>query len=125
MQVLKAKLGAADVTNMYDNNNSSLMSINHSSQIKPRILQIQYTFDAIRNELKSRTTGGDFNITESFDYDDNNRLVNCTNPVTGIKPAQNRNLYDVKGRILENDQVGSIQFQNNQYGFECSRNSEL
>ncbi|MFP3600262.1 hypothetical protein, partial [Chryseobacterium sp. SIMBA_029] len=59
------------------------------------------------------TTGGDFNITESFDYDDNNRLVNWTNPITGVK-VQNatRNVYDVKGRIQENDQVGKIKFDN-------------
>ncbi|ASE62716.1 RHS repeat-associated core domain-containing protein [Chryseobacterium indologenes] len=111
-QVLQSKLGAAEVTNMYDNN-SFLTSTNHSSQIKQNILQLTYSFDAIKNELRSRVTGGDFNITESFDYDDNNRLVNWTNPVTGIK-TQNAtlNVYDAKGRILENNQVGKIKFEN-------------
>jgi len=110
-QVLKAKLGAADVNNTYDAN-GFLTNVNHSSSVKPGILQLSYAFDAIKNELKSRTTGGDFNIVESFDYDDNNRLVNWTNPVTGIKPSLNRNVYDVKGRIMENDQVGKIKFEN-------------
>ncbi|MBV8326129.1 SpvB/TcaC N-terminal domain-containing protein, partial [Chryseobacterium sp.] len=110
-QVLKAKLGAVDISNVYDNN-GFLTNVNHSSAVKPSILQLSYSFDAIKNELKSRTTGGDFNITESFDYDDNNRLVNWTNPVTGVKPSANRNVYDVKGRILENDQVGKIKFEN-------------
>ncbi|MCP1301658.1 type IV secretion protein Rhs [Chryseobacterium sp. S0630] len=110
-QVLKAKLGAADINNTYGTN-GFLTNVNHSSQIKPGILQISYSFDAIKNELKSRTTGGDFNINESFDYDDNNRLVNWTNPVTGIKPTANRNVYDVKGRITQNDQVGTIKFEN-------------
>ena len=110
-QVLAAKLGAAQITNTYDDN-GFLSSVNHSSSVKSGILQLSYSFDAIRNELKSRSTGGDFNINESFDYDDNNRLVNWTDPVTGIKPQPNRNVYDVKGRILENDQIGTIKFQN-------------
>lgn len=110
-QVLKAKLGAADINNIYDAN-GFLTNVNHSSAVKPSILQLSYSFNAIKNELNSRTTGGDFNIAESFDYDDNNRLVNWTNPVTGIKPITNRNVYDVKGRITQNDQVGSIKFEN-------------
>ncbi|PWN65327.1 RHS repeat-associated core domain-containing protein [Chryseobacterium viscerum] len=110
-QVLSAKLGAANVNNTYDAN-GFLTNVNHSSQVKPSILQLSYSFDAIKNELKSRTTGGDFNIVESFDYDDNNRLVNWTNPVTGIKPSTNRNVYDIKGRIMENDQVGTMKYEN-------------
>ncbi|SHF33884.1 FG-GAP-like repeat-containing protein [Chryseobacterium takakiae] len=110
-QVLKSKLGAAEINNSYDAN-GYLTNINHSSIAHPGILQISYAFNAIKNELVSRTTGGDLNITESFDYDDNNRLVNWTDPVTGIKPSANRNTYDVKGRILENDQVGTIKFEN-------------
>lgn len=110
-QVLKAKLGAADINNTYDTN-GFLTNVNHSSAVKPSILQLSYSFNAIKNELNSRITGGDFNIVESFDYDDDNRLVNWTNPVTGIKPAINRNVYDAKGRILENDQVGTIKFEN-------------
>jgi RHS repeat-associated protein len=110
-QVLQAKLGAANVTNVYDTN-GFLASVNHSSAVKPSILQLSYSFNAIKNELNSRTTGGDFNIVESFDYDDNNRLVNWTNPVTGVKPTTNRNVYDIKGRIIENDQVGTMKYQN-------------
>ena len=110
-KVLKAKLGVVDITNTYDTN-GFLTNVNHSSVIKPSILQLSYSFDAIKNELKSRTTGGDFNIVESFDYDDNNRLVNWTNPVTGIKPSVNRNVYDIKGRIMENDQVGTMKYEN-------------
>ncbi|WP_336962802.1 SpvB/TcaC N-terminal domain-containing protein [Chryseobacterium contaminans] len=110
-QVLAAKLGATLITNTYDGN-GFLSNVNHSSQVKSSILQLSYSFDAIKNELKSRSTGGDFNINESFDYDDNNRLVNWTDPVTGIKPQPNRNVYDAKGRILENDQVGKVKFEN-------------
>ncbi|GAA4159078.1 hypothetical protein GCM10022217_21220 [Chryseobacterium ginsenosidimutans] len=110
-QILSEKLGASDINNTYDANNF-LSTVNHSSQVKPGILQLSYSFDALKNELKSRITGGDFNITESFDYDDNNRLINWTNPVTGIKPQTNRNVYDVKGRIMENDQVGTMKYEN-------------
>lgn len=110
-QILQSKLGEANIVNTYDNN-GFLTNVNHSSQAKPGILQLSYSFDAVKNELKSRTTGGDFNIVESFDYDDNNRLVNWTNPVTGVKPQLNRNVYDIKGRIVENDQVGTIKYEN-------------
>ena len=109
-QVLTAKLGAAVISNMYDSS-GFLTKVNHSSQIKSGILDLEYTFDGVRNELKSRKTMGDFNIIELFDYDDNNRLVSWTNPVTGAKPS-NRNVYDAKGRILENDQVGIIKYGN-------------
>jgi RHS repeat-associated protein len=110
-QVLQSKLGAVNIDNSYDAN-GFLTSIDHSSTIKPHLLQIAYSFNGVKNELLSRTTSGDFNITELFDYDDNNRLINWTNPLTNVKPASIRNLYDVKGRILENDQVGIMQFEN-------------
>lgn len=110
-QVLKAQLGAAEINQSYEND-GTLSQVNHSSAIKPSILQLSYNFNAIKNELEVRTTGGDFNIVESFDYDDNNRLINWTNPVTGIKPSTNRNVYDIKGRIMENDQVGTMKYEN-------------
>ena len=109
-QVLSSKLGAANIINAYDGN-GFLISVNHSSQVKSGILDLGYSFDGIRNELKSRRTTGDFNIIESFDYDDNNRLVSWTDPVTGAKPL-NRNVYDAKGRIMQNDQVGAIKYGN-------------
>lgn len=109
-QVLTSKLGSSIISNTYDTN-SFLTNINHSSATGSSILQIDYEFDAIKNELKSRTTTGDFNILESFDYDDNNRLINWTDPVSGIKPSIDRNKYDNKGRIKMNDQVGEILFE--------------
>ncbi|WP_082129105.1 RHS repeat-associated core domain-containing protein [Chryseobacterium gallinarum] len=107
--VLRAKLGEAEINNQYDLN-GFLTNVNHSSSAKPDIISISYSFDAVKNELKSRKSGSI--ATEYFDYDDNNRLVNWTDPVTGIKPNTNRNIYDVKGRIRENDQVGLIKFDN-------------
>lgn len=110
-QVLKAKLGAATINDTYDSN-GFLTDIHHTSAAHTDILKIKYTFDAIRNELTYRKTEGDFAIEEKFDYDDNNRLINWTDPVTGIKPSSSRNVYDVKGRITQNDQVGTMKYEN-------------
>jgi len=108
-QALTSKLGTSTINNLYDNN-GFLTNINHSSAVKPSILQVSYSFDAIKNELKNRTTGGDFTILESFTYDDNNRLTSWTDPRTG---QISNNVYDLKGRILENDQVGQVKYENN------------
>ncbi|KKO89201.1 type IV secretion protein Rhs [Sphingobacterium sp. Ag1] len=118
-QVLTAKLGAADITNTYDSS-GYLSGINHSSTIKPSILQLSYSFNAIKNELNTRITGGDFTINESFDYDDNNRLINWTNPISGVKPNSNRNTYDIKGRITQNDQVGTMKFENSSKVYQAT-----
>lgn len=113
--VLRASLGGSRITNTYDSN-GFLSNMDHQKRLQlqgmPSLLQISYNFNAIKNELSSRITGGDLSITETFDYDDNNRLVNWTNPVTGVKPAANRNIYDIKGRITQNDHVGTIKFDN-------------
>ncbi|WP_213277795.1 RHS repeat-associated core domain-containing protein [Chryseobacterium indologenes] len=107
--LVKAKLGTAEIVNTYDSN-GFLTNVNHSSTVKPDILKISYSFDAIKNELKNRKSGT--LTTEYFYYDDNNRLVNWIDPVTGNMPSTNRNIYDVKGRILVNDQVGTIKYEN-------------
>ncbi|WNI35969.1 RHS repeat-associated core domain-containing protein [Chryseobacterium sp. SG20098] len=107
-QVKQATLGASVITNTYNDATGMLTEIKHISP-QQTVLNIQYGFDAIRNELKSRKTLGDFNIIESFNYDDNNRLLNWTNPVTG---QLSKNIYDEKGRIKQNDQVGEIKFDN-------------
>ncbi len=62
---MKAKLDAANINNTYDVN-GFLTNVNHSSAVKPSILQLSYSFNSIKNELNSRTTGEDFNIVESF-----------------------------------------------------------
>lgn len=110
-QVLKAKLGSVEIKNNYDPN-GFLSNVNHSSAVQQNVLEISYVFDAIKNELKNRKTLASGIIQEYFDYDDNNRLVNWTDPVLNTKPAANKNIYDVKGRITENDQVGTIKYAN-------------
>ncbi|MBL1222031.1 type IV secretion protein Rhs [Chryseobacterium sp. L7] len=107
-QVLKAKLGASDITNLYNDATGFLKEIEHISPVQG-ILNIQYTFDAIKNELNLRKTLGGFNIIESFNYDTNNRLTSWTNPKTG---QNSQNIYDIKGRITENDQVGTMKYEN-------------
>lgn len=105
--VLKAKFGGTIVENAYDTNNF-LTYINHKNATNGNmVLYVGYSFNAIKNELNSRTTGGSLNILESFTYDDNNRLISWTNPKTG---QQSTNVYDAQGRIRENDQVGTIKF---------------
>ncbi|WP_228412652.1 RHS repeat-associated core domain-containing protein [Chryseobacterium sp. SC28] len=112
-RVLTAKLGGTSIANQYDSNNFLYTTQHKNANNNATVLQMMYSFNAIKNELNSRTRGGDFNISESFQYDDNNRLVNWTDPSTGTF-TQNavRNSYDDKGRILNNDQVGEIKFNN-------------
>lgn len=111
-QVTQAKLGAVNILNTYATN-GFLNNVNHTNTAGNTILQIGYSFNAIKNELNSRTTGGDFNILEQFEYDANNRLVNWTDPITGtFTQNQKRNVYDNKGRITGNDQIGTIGFGN-------------
>ncbi|PWW29950.1 RHS repeat-associated core domain-containing protein [Chryseobacterium sp. AG844] len=108
-QVLSAKLGASNIINLYDDATGFLKEIKHLSPSQQSILNIQYTFNAVKNELNLRKTLGDFNIIETFNYDDNNRLISWTNPKTG---QLSQNTYDAKGRIMENDQVGIIKYEN-------------
>ncbi|WP_333662109.1 RHS repeat-associated core domain-containing protein [Chishuiella changwenlii] len=105
-QVIKTKLGKSTIHNQYDYNNM-LSSIKHTSVSSPQIVDVAYTFDVIKNELTSRITSGDFSINERFSYDNNNRLVEWTNPTTG---NFHKNIYDQEGRITENNQIGKINF---------------
>ena len=117
-QVVLAQLGNSGIHNTYDTNDF-LSNVRHVSvnpnqsqnQTPTDILNISYSFNAIKNELNSRNTTGALNILERFVYDDNNRLVNWTNPVTG---GMHSNKYDAQGRIIENDQLGKIKFENSQ-----------
>ncbi|WP_417430975.1 polymorphic toxin type 23 domain-containing protein [Halpernia sp.] len=107
--VKSAKLGGTTINNLYDAN-YFLINTSHTKTVGGNtVLQMGYTFNAIKNELTHRTRGGDFNLSESFTYDDNNRLLNWTNPKTGVL---SNNVYDIKGRITSNDQVGTIKFEN-------------
>jgi RHS repeat-associated protein len=106
-QVLKANLGSVTIDNNYDANNF-LKSVAHVSAVQPNVLQMTYVFDAIKNELKSRSRKGGIVVNEVFTFDDNNRLKSWTNPKTGLL---SNNVYDDKGRITENDQTGTTTFR--------------
>ncbi|MDV3662134.1 hypothetical protein CMU70_16940 [Elizabethkingia anophelis] len=103
--VLKARLGAVNIVNTYDANN--FLSETQHSSVKGQVFGSLYTFDAIKNELKGRTRQGIFSMQEVFTYDDNNRLIQWTNPKTG---GISSNKYDQQGRIIDNDQIGTVQF---------------
>ena len=103
-KVLTAKLGAAQITNTYGD--YGFLSTSKHISTSSNIMDMTYTFDGIKNELKERHHNN-FGIDEYFAYDNNNRLIQWTNPKTGQLSS---NTYDDKGRITVNDQVGNIGF---------------
>ena len=107
-QLTKALLGGTKISNTYDSN-GFLNFVRHEVENKPDLLSLSYSFNAIKNELNGRSRGGTMNILEVFEYDENNRLVKWTNPVS---TENHYNLYDKEGRIIENDELGRIKFEN-------------
>lgn len=105
-RVMRAQLGETSISNKFDVDNF-LSQTDHISS-KGLIFGSSYVFDSIKNELKERTRQGNISRRETFIYDDNNRLVEWTNPKTGGKSF---NKYDIQGRIVQNDQVGTYQYQ--------------
>ncbi|WP_407478979.1 RHS repeat-associated core domain-containing protein [Elizabethkingia anophelis] len=105
-RVMRAQLGETSISNKFDVDNF-LSQTDHISS-KGLIFGSSYVFDSIKNELKERTRLGNISRRETFIYDDNNRLVEWTNPKTGGKSF---NKYDIQGRIVQNDQVGTYQYQ--------------
>jgi RHS repeat-associated protein len=105
-QVVKERFAVVNSVNTYNAANDLLTGINQSSKFQP-VLQLSYSFSALKNELNSRSRTGIFTINEAFVYDTNNRLTSWTNPKTGLLST---NSYDDKGRITTNDQVGDIVF---------------
>lgn len=103
-QVLAASLGNTQISNQYDSF-GFLSHVSHTSG-SADLLTLDYSFNAIKNELNHRYHKN-FDIDEIFEYDDNNRLVNWTNPKIG---QLSFNEYDEKGRIRYNDQLGEIGF---------------
>lgn len=107
-QVLTAKLGATQVQNTYAGD-GFLTNAKHYSATAV-LMDNDYQFTGWKNELNSRYNRV-LGISEQFTYDQNNRLINWTNPRNG---QQSNNTYDAQGRITYNDQVGNIQYNNAQ-----------
>ena len=101
-QVTSAKLGATQITNVYDSF-GFLDTAKHISA-NANLMDMKYVFNAVKNELTERHHYN-YGIDEYFTYDNNNRLTNWTNPKTGQLSS---NTYDDQGRITVNDQLGNI-----------------
>ena len=112
-QVLNANLGTAKIFNSYDDygfltNTDRYFYPTLQGYPSQSFININYSFNAIKNELNSRTYQAVFNIDEkSFEYDDNNRLARWTNPITG---QMSSSTFDHRGRITFNEQVGDVEF---------------
>lgn len=106
-EILHSRLGVTEVNNIFDDN-GYLKESKHTSQ-SGSILNNKYEFDGIKNELKIRERFGSLAITESFRYDNHNRLVEWTN----IKDSGTSfNSYDPLGRITENENLGNFYYDN-------------
>jgi RHS repeat-associated protein len=100
-------IGKTNITTTY-NNKGILQKILHKNDVSD-IINIDYEIDHIKNELTKRSNNR-FNIIEKFIYDDNNRLIQWTNPKDW---SIGKNTYDEKGRIIEHNALGKINFASN------------
>ena len=105
-KIVRSRLGYTNIKNTY--NEQDLLK-NTQQQSHQYILNMQYTFDVTRNELNERIRTGTINLTETFTYDGNNRLIDWTDPKNGSRSS---NVYDNQGRITTIDNIGTVQFGN-------------
>lgn len=115
-QLVRGRLGVSDIQNSYDSQN--LLSVVQHKSLHGNMLHALYTFDAVRNELKERSRAGTFGFTETFAYDDNNRLIEWSDPKTG---SVSSNIYDVQGRITAIDKLGTVHFEDTAKVYRPSR----
>lgn len=101
-KIVRARLGYTNIKNTYDEQD-------FLKNTQQGVLNAEYTFDAVRNELKERIRNGNINLTETFTYDGNNRLIDWTDPKTG---GRSSNVYDIQGRITTIDNIGAVRFDN-------------
>jgi RHS repeat-associated protein len=73
------------------------------------ILHNIYDFNEIKGTLNSRQNIA-LGITESFEYDNLDRLTRWINPLTGITDS---NSYDNRGRITDNNKIGTVNYNTN------------
>ncbi|MDA6071857.1 FG-GAP-like repeat-containing protein [Flavobacterium sp. AC] len=107
-QIKESVLGnGIKVTNNYDSN-GYLSSIQHDKTTTPtgNILTLTTLFDKNTDNLDNRVNSAFGNYTETFKYDDINRLKKFTNKL-GIEETQN---YDASGKISSNN-LGSYEYE--------------
>ncbi|KIQ17283.1 hypothetical protein RT99_19320 [Flavobacterium sp. MEB061] len=108
MQSLTETLGNGIViTNAYDVHGYYTSQKHSKNTIN--ILDNTYSFNAIKGTLNNRQNVA-LGTSETFTYDNLDRLTNWTNPLTGIVDS---NTYDNKGRITNNNKLGTVTYNAN------------
>jgi RHS repeat-associated protein len=100
-QILESVTGnSIKMTNTYDSN-GYLSKIQHDKTSTPigNIITLTTAFDKNTDNLTSRINSAFGNYTESFKYDEINRLTKFTNK-SGVEETQN---YDASGKITSNN----------------------
>lgn len=92
------------ITNSYDD--FDYFTAQQHSKNSNNILYNTYSFNAQRGLLNNRSNNV-LGITETFSYDNLDRLTQWTNPLTG---TTDYNTYDDRGRITENNAIGQINY---------------
>ncbi|MDQ1805055.1 RHS repeat-associated core domain-containing protein [Chryseobacterium sp. CKR4-1] len=113
--IIRANLGSSNIRNTFDA--QGMLSETKQEVSGVPALNATYTFDSIRNELTEKTRSGSFSINENFLYDNNNRLIEWSNPKTN---GRSSNLYDIRGRIVGNDNVGTVKFDNGEKIYQAT-----
>lgn len=96
-KVINAQSGPLTITDMYDKFGFATQFKYDKTAGSTNILTLTNVFDVKKGNLKSRTNSL-FNRNESFEYDEQDRLIEFTN-AQGVQEKQS---YDDQGRITTN-----------------------
>ena len=108
MQSLTESLGnGITITNAYDGN-FYYVSQKHSKN-SVNILDNTYSFNGIKGTLNNRQNLA-LGTSETFTYDNLDRLTNWTNPITSTIDS---NTYDNRGRITNHNKLGTVSYNAN------------
>ncbi len=108
-QVTQMRYGNGySLTNTY-NNLFYLQNITHKTASQTAV-SIDYDYDVLRGTLRSRNNKN-FNKNESFEYDELDRLLK--ERINGV--LQNEYIYDKRGRMTYNSNVGAYNYADNNY----------
>ncbi|MFV5686546.1 RHS repeat-associated core domain-containing protein [Flavobacterium sp. GB2R13] len=108
MQSLTETLGnGIAITNVYDTDNYFTSQKHAKNSIN--VLYNTYSFNAVKGTLSNRQNVA-LGTNEVFTYDTLDRLTQWTNPLTA---ALDTNTYDTKGRITNNNKLGTVNYNTN------------